>query len=62
MKHLYLLGLLCVAGQAGAEDWVLKISTDSMTDTITKEATISAPTGESLTLRRRSAERQVVGH
>ena len=54
MKHLYLLGLLCVAGQAGAEDWVLKISTDSMTDTITKEAMISSPTGESFTLLRRS--------
>lgn len=53
MKSLYMFGLLLFVGHAGAEDWELKTTADSMTDTITKEARISLPTGESLSILRR---------
>lgn len=39
---------------ASAAEWQLKISTDAMTDATTREAFITAPTGEKFTVIRRS--------
>ena len=54
MKKFFVIGLLAIPGLALAGNWELRTSTDAMTDQVVSQAIVTAQTGETFTVMRRS--------